>query len=288
MVVGVAGLALLTLRGGSLECTHADAFTSAPYGGNPACVVVLDDKCGRDIENDAEWMQKVALEMNLSETAFLKKLEDGSFRLRWFTPTVEVDLCGHATLASSHVLWERGITSDDTLRFHTKSGELSATRTDGEIWLDFPDEAPTELAADDPDRALLCEAFGLEPHQLLWIGRNRMDMVAEIPTDALLTLAPGPLVKSIQCRVLSVTCAGPAPYDFSSRAFAHGAGVDEDPVCGSAHCALGPYWASKLGKSDLFARAASARGGDVRVRSLGERVALGGRAVTTMRGELLH
>ena len=115
MVVGVAGLALLTLRGGSLECTHADAFTSAPYGGNPACVVVLDDKCGRDIENDAAWMQKVALEMNLSETAFLKKLEDGSFRLRWFTPTWKSTVW-HA-LASSHVLWERGITSDDTLRF---------------------------------------------------------------------------------------------------------------------------------------------------------------------------
>ena len=128
------------------------------------------------------------------------------------------------------------------------------------IWLDFPDEAPTELAADDPDRALLCEAFGLEPHQLLWIGRNRMDMVAEIPTDAFLHAGARPArqVDPVP-RALGDVC-GPGALRLSARAPSHGAGVDEDPVCGSAHCALGPYWASKLGKSDLFARAASARG----------------------------
>ena len=274
---------------------HADAFTSEPYCGNPACVVLLEQPA------DETWMQKVALEMNLSETAYLVPRKDPSnFDLRWFTPTCEVDLCGHATLASSHVLWDvHSVDKTVPLQFHTKSGVLTATRDEsGFIELDFPSEPASAIPDDDADRAQLLPSFGLEAADVLWVGRNRMDVLAEVTPAAFARLKPVfSEVAKITCRVLSVTAAGcPIPnggnddmYDFSSRAFGPCAGIDEDPVCGSAHCMLGPYWSSKLGgKTELQARAASKRGGHVRVRLADKRVKLGGRAVTTMTGTLLQ
>jgi len=262
-------------------------------------------------------MQKVALEMHLSETAFLvpRAEEESSYDLRWFTPTDEVDLCGHATLASSSVLWQvHGADASKPLTFHTRSGVLTATRDlAGVISLDFPSEPAVAV----PDPAAYAEplvaAFGLRgADQILWVGRNKIggpgggDLIVEVTPEAFASLqaVPGDICKAgskLLCRVLSVTCAGcpesialPAggpeasAYDFTSRGFAPCVGVDEDPVCGSAHCALGPFWQSKLGRSTLFARVASPRGGDVRVSVQGERVTLGGHAVVTMTGELLH
>jgi PhzF family phenazine biosynthesis protein len=254
---------------------------------------------------DAEWMAHVADEMHLSETAFLvpRPGVKQEFELRWFTPTDEVDLCGHATLAASHVLWEvHGQSKDLPLTFPTKSGTLIAT-IDAEGWisLDFPTEPAKAVPADSPDRAKLLIAFeGLKPEEVLFVGRNRMDLIAEVTPEAFVKLAPVPSdVKKIECRVLSVTTAGcPCPppgrtaaeFDFTSRYFAPCVGVDEDPVCGSAHCCLGPYWAEKLGVGDAFlsARAASPRGGEMRVRCAGERTVLCGKAVTTLVGQLLH
>ena len=297
----------------TLPSAHADAFTSTPYCGNPACVVLLPPS---EFPAD-DWMQSVALEMHLSETAFLVPRADGpsSYDLRWFTPTAEVDLCGHATLASSSVLWDvHGADATAPLTFHTKSGVLTASRdAAGVISLDFPSEpavAVPDLAA---HVAPLMEAFGLRrADEVLWVGRNRIggpgggDLIVEVTPEAFARLAPVPSAISksgskLECRVLSVTCAGCPPstplpatghgaaaYDFSSRGFAPCVGVDEDPVCGSAHCALGPYWAGKLGKASLLARVASHRGGDVLVGVSGERVSLGGHAVVTMTGTLLH
>lgn len=279
----------------TLPCTHADSFTAEPYGGNPACVVVLTGAAagGREISMDESWMKKVAREMNLSETAFLQREAGGGFKLRWFTPTDEVDLCGHATLAAAHVLWERGIVEPGEIVFRTLSGELRAVRRDGFIELDFPSEPPTAIADDDPDRERLVRAFGVSADDILYVGRNRMDLIAEVTPAAFAALAPG-AVGDIKCRVLSVTTRGDGAFDFLSRSFAPLVGVFEDPVCGSAHCCLGPYWQGKLGRAELRACAASARGGVVRVRVVEPaagreaRVVLGGEAVTTMRGELVH
>ena len=282
----------------TLPTAHADAFTSVPYAGNPACVVLLPK--GRAFAE--AWMQKVADEMHLSETAYLVPREEpSSYDLRWFTPTSEVDLCGHATLASSHVLWDvHGVEATAPLRFHTKSGVLCATRDgSGFIELNFPSEPARAVADNDPDREKLLPAFGLRPEDVLWVGRNRMDLIAEVTPAAFARLQPSSSeIKKVACRVLSVTSAGcpvasgdDVAYDFSSRAFGPCVGIEEDPVCGSAHCCLGPYWQAKLGgKAELQARAASPRGGHVRVRIAegGERVLLGGRAVTTMTGELRH
>ena len=280
----------------TLLTAHADAFTSVPYAGNPACIVLLPK--GRAVAE--AWMAQVADEMHLSETAYLvPRDEPSNYDLRWFTPTSEVDLCGHATLASSHVLWDvHGADTAAPLRFHTKSGVLCATRdASGFIELNFPSEPAQAVAADDADRAQLLPSFGLQTEDVLWVGRNRMDLIAEVTPEAFARLQPSTSeIKKIACRVLSVTAAGcPVPsgddvaYDFSSRAFGPCVGIEEDPVCGSAHCCLGPYWAEKLGgKAELQARAASPRGGHVRVRFEGQRVLLGGRATTTMTGELRH
>ena len=256
--------------------TQVDAFTAEPFAGNPAAVCVVDRAA------DATWMQAVALEMNLSETAFLVPNDDG-YDLRWFTPATEVDLCGHATLASAHVLWEDGhLAADAEARFNTRSGILTASR-DGEwIVLDFPALPPTEI---EPPPGLV-QAIGATP---VYVG--------EAPHFYLIELESAAAVRGLtpDLRVLAgfgdhgpiVTAPGDGDEDFVSRFFAPGAGIDEDPVTGSAHCVLCPYWAGRLGKSEMLAFQASARGGTVRVRLAGDRVHLGGRAVTTMRGELL-
>jgi PhzF family phenazine biosynthesis protein len=256
---------------------QVDAFTSQPFSGNPAAVCLLSEAAAE------QWMQHVAREMNLSETAFLVRQTDG-FGLRWFTPAVEVALCGHATLASAHILWQEGLLKpDETARFHSRSGLLTARRSGETIELDFP--AVIAEPADAP--SLLDEALGVRP---LFVGKSRFDYLVQVESEAVLRgLRPNfTLLETLPIRGLIVTSvSATARYDFVSRFFAPAAGINEDPVTGSAHCCLGPFWRSRLGKEELLAYQASARGGEVRVRFRGERVLLGGHAVTVMRGELL-
>jgi PhzF family phenazine biosynthesis protein len=259
-----------------LKLLQIDAFTDQPFRGNPAAVCLLDR------ERDAQWMQNVASEMNLSETAFLLP-RDGDFSLRWFTPAAEVDLCGHATLASAHALWQEKVL-DGEARFHTRSGLLKARR-DGEwIELDFP--ATRDQRADAPKELL--EALGVS--NPVYVGRNKFDYLLELESeDAVRRLHPDQAaLRRVQVRGVIVTSrANNGSYDFVSRFFAPGVGVDEDPVTGSAHCCLTPYWAAKLGKNEMVAYQASKRGGTLRVRIDGDRVKLLGRAVTVLRGELV-
>jgi PhzF family phenazine biosynthesis protein len=261
-----------------MRLVQVDAFASEAFRGNPAAVCLLDR------ERDAEWMQNVAMEMNLSETAFLLPRDDG-FSLRWFTPAAEVKLCGHATLASAHALWEEQILgANDTARFHTLSGLLTADRKDNLIELDFPATPDTE--SDAPEGLL--EALGIT--DTVYVGINRFDYIIEVQSEELVRgLTPDHVrLRSVPVRGIVVTSRSNEPgVDFVSRFFAPGVGVDEDPVTGSAHCCLTPYWAARLGRNELVGYQASRRGGFVRVRLDGERVKLGGQAVTIFRGELL-
>ena len=253
-----------------------DAFTDRPFAGNPAAV------CRLDRPRDADWMQQFAAEMNLAETAFVVR-EPGGFGLRWFTPAVEVDLCGHATLATAHILWTEGVVpSNEPIEFHTRSGTLGASRRDGMIELDFPAEPAVEVPAPPG----LAEALGTS---LLWSGRNRMDFIVEVAGEPQLRgIAPDlAAIARLDARGLIVTCNGDGTeYDFLSRFFAPQSGIAEDPVTGSAHCCLGPFWASRLNRSALVGFQASPRGGEVRVTVNGPRVVLGGRAVTIYSGSL--
>jgi PhzF family phenazine biosynthesis protein len=258
-----------------------DAFTSSPFRGNPAAVCLLEE------ERDGEWMQQVAAEMNLSETAFLRRRADGSYDLRWFTPTVEVDLCGHATLASSHFLWTNGLlVQEEQARFHTLSGLLTATRANEGITLDFPAEAAEPVVAPEE----LIQGLGLIPR---YTGRNRMDYLVEVDSEETVrSLRPDfGLLARVEARGVIVTSRGTAgkepAYDFVSRAFYPATGTDEDPVTGSAHCALAPYWQRRLRKNEFLAYQASARGGELRVSVQGERVFMSGQAVTILAGQLL-
>jgi predicted PhzF superfamily epimerase YddE/YHI9 len=259
------------------EIFQVDAFTDKPFAGNPAAVCIMPAAA------DEGWMQHLANEMNLSETAFLVQ-QGGDFNLRWFTPAVEVELCGHATLASAHILWEQGFLSPDRqARFYTRSGLLSAVRKDSWIELDFP--AEPESRTDIPDAAL--KAFGVP---VGYVGKNRFDFLIEVESaEAVRQIAPDfTLLSSISSRGFIVTSRSDSSrYDFISRFFAPAAGVNEDPVTGSAHCCLGPYWAKKLGRKELTGYQASARGGVIRVRVGDDRVYLSGQAVTVMRGTLL-
>ena len=261
-----------------LPIIQVDAFTNRPFGGNPAAVCVLSEA------RDEPWMQNVAREMNLSETAFLHP-EDSGFRLRWFTPVVEVALCGHATLASAHVLWEDGHLAPEAMAvFHTKSGRLTAQRRGEWIELDFP---ATPAAPTDPPPGLL-EALAVPRPRA--VGRSRFDYLVEVDSeDAVRRLAPNfSSLEHVEARGVMVTSrASTAGFDFVSRFFAPQSGINEDPATGSAHCTLGPYWSGKLGKTTLTGYQASARGGVVRVEMRDGRVGLGGQAVTVLRGELL-
>jgi predicted PhzF superfamily epimerase YddE/YHI9 len=229
-------------------------------------------------------MQAVASEMNLSETAFLHREGDG-FRLRWFTPTVEVALCGHATLASAHVLWEAGyLWAQEPARFYTESGLLTARPVDDWIEMDFP-VVGAEAAEPAPG---LIDALGVTP---TFVGRNKFDYLVEVDSaDTVRRVTPDhAALRKIDVRGVMVTARHDDPqYDYIARFFAPGSGIDEDPVTGSAHCCLAPYWAAKLGKQELMAHQASARGGMLRVRPEGERVALCGQAVTVLRGHLVE
>lgn len=260
-----------------LQIIQVDAFAERPFTGNPAAVCVLPEP------RDERWMQDVAREMNLSETAFLNPNHDG-WSLRWFTPTTEVDLCGHATLASAHVLWQEGhLPATETARFHTRSGLLTARR-DGEwIELDFPAtpvtraEAPLELP----------RALGV-PYT--YVGRSRFDLLVELESEAAVReLRPNiAALRAVPARGVIVTARADSPgIDFVSRFFGPRVGVDEDPVTGSAHCALAPFWRERLGKDELLGYQASARGGFVRVRVADDRVRLAGKAVTVLRATLV-
>jgi PhzF family phenazine biosynthesis protein len=261
-----------------IRIVQVDAFTNRPFAGNPAAVCVLPEA------RPEQWMRDVAREMNLSETAFLSP-QDGGYNLRWLTPAIEVDLCGHATVASAHVLWEDGhLPEGQQARFHTRSGLLTADRSGDWIELDFP--AKLAAPADPPPELL--PALGVEHAN--YVGRNAFDYLVEVDSEATLrSLSPDhSALRKMPVRGVVVTAKASTPgFDFISRFFAPGSGIDEDPVTGSTHTALGPYWAERLGKSEFIAFQASARGGVLRVKVAGDRVKLGGQAVTVMTGELL-
>jgi PhzF family phenazine biosynthesis protein len=255
---------------------HVDAFTGEPFSGNPAAVCLLEE------EASAGWMQAVAREMNLSETAFVRPRGE-HFGLRWFTPAVEVDLCGHATLASAHILWESGRADRArTLRFETRSGILGAKAVGDWIELDFPADSPRSGASlEGLERALGTGA--------LWSGRGRDYHLVEVASEENLR-GLRPDFRALEKVTPAVCVTAPADldeYDFVSRFFAPGFGIDEDPVTGSAHCLLGPYWARRFGRQELVGYQASKRGGVVRLQMAGERVLIRGQAVTVARGTLL-
>jgi PhzF family phenazine biosynthesis protein len=256
-----------------------DAFTREPFRGNPAAVCVLPGAAHE------AWMRAVARELNLSETAFLHR-EDAAWRLRWFTPALEVDLCGHATLAAAHVLWESGrLDAAELARFRTRSGELSARRRGRSIELDFPAQPPS--AEEAPGKLLA--AIGAP---VRWSGRNGADWLLELADEAAVRAVVPDMttLSGLPARGIIVTAradAGRAGIDFVSRFFAPSVGVPEDPVTGSAHCCLAPFWAERLGSPELTGFQVSARGGTVGVRVRGARVDLIGDAVTVWRGELV-
>jgi PhzF family phenazine biosynthesis protein len=260
----------------SLPLFQVDAFTNRPFAGNPAAVCLLDGP------RETAWMQSVASEMNLAETAFLLP-QEGGYNLRWFTPIVEVDLCGHATIASTHVLWEQGFLPAGTeVRFETRSGLLTAVRRGDWIELNFP-TTPVAPVASVPG---LQDALGVQP---VFVGMSKFDCLVEVESESVLRALQPDMAQllAIPVRGVIVTSRAETPdYDFVSRFFAPRVGVNEDPVTGSAHCSLSPFWSKYLGREELVGYQASARGGVVRVRLAGERVYISGQATTVLRGEL--
>jgi len=253
-----------------------DAFTSRPFAGNPAAVCLLPAPA------DPAWMLAVAAEMKHSETAFLTPNPQG-YGLRWFTPLKEVRLCGHATLASAHALWQTGLLdSSQPACFDTLSGRLTATRLGDWIEMDFP--ARPQKPASPPER--LAEVLGASP---LYVGSNGQTYLLELESEQVVRDLQPDLQRLLDLPVKAVIVTAPSTspaYDFVSRFFAPAIGIPEDPVTGSAHCYLAPYWAGRLGKTEMSAYQASSRGGEVRMRLVGERVILGGQAVTVLAGEL--
>lgn len=256
-----------------------DAFASGPFTGNPAAVCLLQQ------EKSAEWMQQVAAEMNLSETAFVSRfprLGRQGWVLRWFTPTTEVNLCGHATLAAAHVLWRSAWAAEDFIEFHTRSGLLGASRQAEGITLNFPADPPAAMANTPP---ALVEALGVQP---LWLGQGREDWLAVMESaEQVRRLRPDTRqLAELPARGLIVTAPGDQPgIDMVSRFFAPRVGINEDPVTGSAHCLLAVYWAQRLGKTRLRALQASARTGLLDLRLQDDRVHLSGQAHITLTGE---
>jgi PhzF family phenazine biosynthesis protein len=254
-----------------------DAFADAPFSGNPAGVCVPPG------HRPASWHQALAGELNQAATAFLTRKE-GDWGLRWFSPRVELDLCGHATLASAHFLWESGRLQRTTAaRFHARSGVLTAASDGDWIVLDFPATPPAEAALPDG----LAEALGTRP---VWSGRSPFDLFVQVDTaETVRSMSPDlDTLAAVDSRGIIVTAEGDRRgIDFVSRFFAPRVGIPEDPVTGSAHCALAPHWAGRLGRQALTGHQASVRGGMVRVEARGERVLLAGKARTVVRGELL-
>jgi PhzF family phenazine biosynthesis protein len=254
-----------------------DAFTAEPFRGNPAAVYLLD-RWPEDI-----WLSRVAREMNQSETAFLVG-GNNDFELRWFTPAIEVDLCGHATLASAHMLWSNGAaTGDKPIRFSTRSGTLTATKSGDLIELDFP-LLPEQPAEAPPG---LIESLGVQP---VYTGKSRHDFVVEVASEADVRSCRPDFTRLAQVAsrgVIVTARSSEAALDFVSRFFAPAAGINEDPVTGSAHCCLADFWQKRLQKDAFCAYQASARGGVVQVRIAGDRAILGGQAVIVAKGELI-
>lgn len=256
---------------------QVDAFSDRSFAGNPAAVCILPAAA------TAAWMQAVAAEMNLSETAFLHPAE-GGYQLRWFTPAAEVDLCGHATLASAHTLWSEGhLSPNQTIQFQTRSGQLSATRQGDWIRLNFP-ASPVQPV--EPPAALAAGLGNLPLHFTGLASKNYLVELASAAAVRQLTPDFGQLRALPVDGVIVTSPADAAGVDFVSRYFAPAVGIDEDPVTGSAHCALGPYWQQKLGKSSFLAHQVSARGGVIKVDCQSDRVYLSGQAVTVLRGQL--
>jgi PhzF family phenazine biosynthesis protein len=252
-----------------------DAFTEKAFKGNPAAVCLTSEPL------DDVLMQSIAEEMNLSETAFLSPQQDG-YSLRWFTPNTEVELCGHATLASAHTLWETEILPKvQQANFYTKSGLLTASKDGSWIQLNFPVEPVSE--SEYPFE--LIEALNVEP---IYVGRNRFDYFIEIESeDVVKNLSPNfSMLRTIKTRGVNVTSKS-NDFDFISRCFFPALGVNEDPVTGSAHCGLAPYWSKKLNKTQMYAYQASARGGILKIDLQKDRVLMAGQAATVMKGELL-
>lgn len=262
----------------SLTIYQVDAFASKPFQGNPAAICILPGPVRE------EWMQNLAGEMNLSETAFLYQEGDG-YRLRWFTPGAEVDLCGHATLASAHILYETGqLKSQEEVRFYTKSGLLTAKLEEGWITLNFPATLAKEIV---PSSELLT-ALGVKTQ---YVGQSPFDYLVEVESEEVVNkLEPDlAVLAKLPIRGVIVTSkASSSDYDFVSRFFAPGVGVNEDPVTGSAHCCLAPFWQEKMGKNNFLAYQASKRGGILKIQVQGDRVYLTGPAVTVLRGEILQ
>jgi PhzF family phenazine biosynthesis protein len=266
----------------SIRISVVDAFTDRKFAGNPAAVCVLSEPA------EEGWMRNVAAEMNLSETAFaVRNAGDAPFGLRWFTPTKEVDLCGHATLATAHILWEQDhLPEGKTARFTTRSGLLTALRGPAGIELDFPAKPITAEITNTSEIAELSEALGAPVH---YAGRSDFDLLVELESEAKVRgISPDiRRIEKLPVRGVIVTSrASSDGHDFVSRFFAPAVGIDEDPVCGSAHCCLGPYWSARFGRASLSGHQVSCRGGVVKVRVEGDRVVLIGDAVTVLRGEL--
>jgi PhzF family phenazine biosynthesis protein len=258
-----------------------DAFTDRPMGGNPAAVCLLDG----DTWPDERWMQGVAAEMNLSETAFLSKRADGAWDLRWFTPAIEVDLCGHATLASAHVLWNENLAPpDEPLAFHTRSGVLTCHERVDRIEMDFPLRPVVETDAPSG----LIDAIGAKPVSA-WKNAHETYLLEYASTDDVRGITPdfARLGSDPEWYTCVTAAGGPEGFDFVSRFFAPQAGIDEDPATGSAHCMLADFWMKRSGRTDFRAYQASKRGGVIFARVEGDRVFIGGQAVTVLRGELL-
>lgn len=255
-----------------LEIFQVDAFTSMPFGGNPAAVVPLEAWLPDDV------MQSIALENNLSETAFFVKNGE-VYDIRWFTPTFEIDLCGHATLGSAHVLFNELGVKDNILQFQSTSGLLTVAREGDRLVLDFPSRPA--VAAEAPEG--LFEAIGREPKEVL---RSRDYMLVYETEDEIRNISPDfSALGKIHAHAVIVTAPG-TDSDFVSRFFAPEAGINEDPVTGSSHCNLIPFWAERLGKTEMFARQLSPRGGEIYCELAGDRVKIGGNAVLYMKGEI--
>ena len=272
----------------SLRIFQVDAFADKAFTGNPAAVCLLEkEKMSADKQYDDQWMQSLAEEMNLSETAFVSKNEDGSYQLRWFTPATEVNLCGHATLATAHTLWtETNLSTDQNAIFHTLSGRLEVSNNNGLLTMNFPTEKLTSLESDTELKQNLKNILSCE---LVSINKTNEDILVELESEKMLkTLRPNfAMLAKLPIRCLIVTAlSNNDDIDFVSRVFGPAVGINEDPVTGSAHCSLTPFWAEKLQKQTLSARQISARGGNLALQLLGDRVNISGTAITILKGEL--
>ncbi len=259
-----------------MNLTILNAFTDQAFKGNPAAVCLLSE------EKDSGWMQSIAKEMNLPVTAFINRFKN-DFYLRWFTPSTEIPICGHGTLASSYYLWEKGfVKKEKPILYHTKSGVLKAQFIDGWVQLEFPSILEEKTIAPD----LLLRALGVEP---IYVGENKLDYLVEVASENIVrNLKPSiDLIAQLPVRGVIVTShSNSNEFDFVSRFFSPAQGLSEDYVTGSAHCCLGPYWKSKLQKSDFTAYQASERGGILKVKVIDDKVLLSGKAVTVFEGHL--